>query len=131
MNKVMLIGNLAADPELRQTAGGTLNTEIRLGVNRRGRDAGCDFVTVVCWQTTAETVCKYLHKGDKIAVAGRLQTRSYTARDNTKRYVTEVVADEVEFLPRRTAASEAASESADAGNVDAGFVQVQDDDLPF
>ena len=124
MNKVMLIGNLAADPELRQTVSGTYNTEIRLGVNRRGRDAGCDFVTVVCWPTTAETVCKYLHKGDKIAVAGRLQTRSYTAKDGGKRYVTEVVADEVEFLPRRTA-------GADAGNADAGFVQVQDDDLPF
>ena len=124
MNKVMLIGNLAADPELRQTVNGTLNTEIRLGVNRRGRDAGCDFVTVVCWQTTAETVCKYLHKGDKIAVAGRLQTRSYTARDNTKRYVTEVVADEVEFLPRRAAGAETAPESD-------GFVQVQDDGLPF
>ncbi len=126
MNKVMLIGNLAADPELRQTVNGKYNTEVRLGVNRRGRDTGCDFVTVVCWQTTAETVCKYLHKGDKIAVAGRLQTRSYTAKDGGKRYVTEVVADEVEFLPRRTAGA-----GADAGNADAGFVPVQDDDLPF
>lgn len=88
-------------------------------------------MTVVCWQTTAETVCKYLHKGDKIAVAGRLQTRSYVAKDGGKRYVTEVVADEVEFLPRRAAGAEAAPESADAGNADAGFVQVQDDGLPF
>ena len=131
MNKVMLIGNLAADPELRQTASGKYTTEIRLGVNRRGRDAGCDWLSVVCWQTTAETVCKYLHKGDKIAVSGRLQSRSYEAKDGGKRYVTEVVADEVEFLPRRAADAEAASESADARNADAGFVQVQDDDLPF
>lgn len=124
MNKVMLIGNLAADPELRQTASGTLTTEVRLGVNRRGKDAGCDFVSVVCWQATAEMVCKYLHKGDKVAVAGRLQTRSYVAKDGGKRYVTEVVADEVEFLPRRAT-------GAEAGNADAGFVQVQDDGLPF
>ena len=69
-------------------------------------------------------VCKYLHKGDKVAVAGRLQTRSYTAKDGGKRYVTEVVADEVEFLPRRSAGADMAPESE-------GFVQVQDDDLPF
>lgn len=124
MNKVMLIGNLAADPELKQTASGKYTTEIRLGVNRRGRDAGCDWLSVVCWQTTAETVCKYLHKGDKIAVSGRLQSRSYEARDGGKRYVTEVVADEVEFLPRRSAGAETAPESD-------SFVQVQDDELPF
>ena len=124
MNKVMLIGNLAADPELKQTASGKYTTEIRLGVNRRGRDAGCDWLSVVCWQTTAETVCKYLHKGDKIAVSGRLQSRSYEAKDGGKRYVTEVVADEVEFLPRRAAGTETAHDSE-------GFVQVQDDDLPF
>lgn len=69
-----------------------------------------------------------MHKGDKVAVAGRLQTRSYVAKDGGKRYVTEVVADEVEFLPRRAAAE---GGGADAGNADAGFVQVQDDDLPF
>lgn len=124
MNKVMLIGNLAADPELKQTASGKYTTEIRLGVNRRGRDAGCDWLTVVCWQTTAETVCKYLHKGDKIAVSGRLQSRSYEAKDGGKRYVTEVVADEVEFLPRR---------SGGGGDRSAGddFTPVEDDDLPF
>ena len=124
MNKVMLIGNLAADPELRQTASGTLTTEVRLGVNRRGKDAGCDFVTVVCWQTTAEVVCKYLHKGDKVAVAGRLQTRSYVANDGGKRYVTEVVADEVEFMPRRSGGGGDSSSGDD-------FTPVHDDDLPF
>lgn len=126
MNKVMLIGNLAADPELRHTASGKYTTEIRLGVNRRGRDAGCDWLSVVCWQTTAETVCKYLHKGDKIAVSGRLQSRSYEAKDGGKRYVTEVVADEIEFLPRRS--------GGDGGGDRSGgddFTPVQDDDLPF
>ena len=129
MNKVMLIGNLAADPELKQTASGKYTTEIRLGVNRRGRDAGCDWLTVVCWQTTAETVCKYLHKGDKIAVSGRLQSRSYEARDGGKRYVTEVVADEVEFLPRRSDGSRSDGDRS-GGGLDS-FVQVDDDDLPF
>lgn len=124
MNKVMLIGNLAADPELRQTASGKYTTEIRLGVNRRGRDAGCDWLSVVCWQTTAETVCKYLHKGDKIAVSGRLQSRSYEAKDGGKRYVTEVVADEVEFLPRRSGGGGDRSGGDD-------FTPVDDDDLPF
>ena len=126
MNKVMLIGNLAADPELKQTASGTLTTEIRIGVNRRGKDAGCDFVSVVCWQATAEGGCKYLHKGDKVAVAGRLQTRSYVAKDGGKRYVTEVVADEVEFLPRRSGGNGGGDRS---GGDD--FTPVHDDDLPF
>ena len=126
MNKVMLIGNLAADPELKQTASGKYTTEIRLGVNRRGRDAGCDWLSVVCWQTTAETVCKYLHKGDKIAVSGRLQSRSYEAKDGGKRYVTEVVADEVEFLPRRSGGGGGGDSS---GGDD--FTPVQDDELPF
>ena len=124
MNKVMLIGNLAADPELKQTASGKYTTEIRLGVNRRGRDAGCDWLSVVCWQTTAETVCKYLHKGDKIAVSGRLQSRSYEAKDGGKRYVTEVVADEVEFLPRRSGGGGEHSGGDD-------FTPVDDDELPF
>ena len=130
MNKVMLIGNLAADPELRQTASGTLTTEVRLGVNRRGKDAGCDFVSVVCWQATAEVVCKYLHKGDKIAVAGRLQTRSYVAKDGGKRYVTEIVADDVEFLTPRGSAGENVQESQPT-DISNGFTEVQDDDLPF
>ena len=107
MNQLTIIGNLTRDPEMRQTVAGKPVCTFTLAVNRRGRDAGCDFVSVVCWQTTAETVCKYLHKGDKIAVAGRLQTRSYTAKDGGKRYVTEVVADEVEFLPRRAAGADA------------------------
>lgn len=127
MNKVMLIGNLAAEPELKQTASGKYTTEIRLGVNRRGRDAGCDWLTVVCWQTTAETVCKYLHKGEKIAVSGRLQSRTYEAKDGGKRYVTEVVADEVEFLPRRSGGDRSDGDGATGEN----FTPVDDDELPF
>ena len=103
MNKVILIGNLANDPELRTTASGISQCTFRLAVQRRytNQQTGLretDFITVVCWRGTADTAAKFLHKGNKCGVEGSLQTRSYTANDGTKRYVTEVVADELEFL---------------------------------
>ena len=102
MNKAILIGNLANDPESRTTQSGIAQCTFRLAVQRRFANAQgvreADFLTIVCWRQTAELCARYLSKGRKVAVEGSIQTRSYDAQDGTKRYVTEIVADNVEFL---------------------------------
>lgn len=101
MNKVILIGNLAAEPESRTTPSGIAQCTLRLAVQRRiaNKDGKheTDFFNVICWRQTAEFAARFLAKGRKIAVEGSLQTRSYDAHDGSKRYVTEVIADQVEF----------------------------------
>lgn len=102
MNKVILIGRLTKDPELKYTPGsGTAVTTLTLAVDRRmSRDGQreADFIPVVIWGKQAESTAQYVNKGKLIGVAGRIQTRSYDAKDGTKRYVTEVVAEEVQFI---------------------------------
>lgn len=102
MNKVTLIGRLTKDPELRYTPGaGTAVTTITLAVDRRMTKDGqkeADFIPVVIWGKQAESTAQYITKGKLIGVAGRIQTRSYDAKDGSKRYVTEVVAEEVQFI---------------------------------
>ena len=126
MNKVILIGNLASDVESRTTSSGVANCTFRLAVQRRFTNANgvreADFLPVVCWRQTAELCSKYLMKGSKVAIEGSIQTRSYDAQDGTKRYVTEIIADGVEFLTRREDQAQTAQ---------TGFVEVEDDSLPF
>ena len=102
MNKVVLIGRLTKDPELKFTAGtGTAVATFTLAVDRRFKKEGqpsADFLPVVVWGKTAENTANYMSKGRLISVAGRIETRSYEAKDGGRRYVTEVVADEVSFL---------------------------------
>ena len=102
MNKAILIGNLANDPESRTTASGVSVCQFRLAVQRRfANQQGvreADFIPIVTWRQTAELCARYLSKGRKVAVEGVIQVRSYDAHDGSKRYVTEVVADNVEFL---------------------------------
>ena len=104
MNKVVLIGRLTKDPELRFTPGtGMAVTTVTLAVDRfnastKQREA--DFISVVIWGKQAESTANYMSKGSQMAISGRIQTRSYDAKDGTKRYVTEVVAQEVSFLSR-------------------------------
>lgn len=142
MNKAILIGNLASDPESRTTSGGIAHCTFRLAVQRRFANASgqreADFLPIVCWRQTAELCSKYLLKGRKVAVEGTIQTRSYDAQDGTKRYVTEIVADSVEFLSSREE-----SRSAEPNHITqsvmnqaketfgAEFTAVEDDDLPF
>ena len=107
MNKVILIGRLARDPELRTTAGNVSVATFTIAVNRpytpqNGGDAGADFISCVVWRRQAENLAKYCHKGSQIAVEGRIQTRNYTAQDGTKRYVTEVLVDNLTFLGSRS-----------------------------
>jgi single-strand DNA-binding protein len=107
MNKVVLVGRLTKDPELRFTPGtGKAVATFTLAVNRRFKSPGqpeADFISVVVWGKTAENTANYVGKGKLLGVSGTIQTRSYDAKDGTKRYVTEVVADEVQFLEPRNA----------------------------
>ena len=142
MNKAILIGNLANDPESRTTSSGIAQCTFRLAVQRRFANAQgvreADFLTIVCWRQTAELCARYLSKGRKVAVEGSIQTRTYDAQDGTKRYVTEIVAESVEFLGSRDEGSRgdyapAAPVSAprQAAPAAGGFTEVDDDELPF
>ena len=110
MNKVMLIGNLAKDPELITTNNGVSLCKFTLAVQRRfsGNDGEreADFLPIIVWRGQAENCYKYLKKGSKAAIFGSVQTRSYEATDGSRRYMTEIIADEVEFLASRGAGSD-------------------------
>ena len=103
-NKVILMGRLTSDPELKQSQNGTSVTSFTLAVDRRyGQDKQTDFITIVAWKNTAEFICKYFGKGTAMLVCGELQTRSWTDKDGNKRYATEVVASEVSFCESKKA----------------------------
>ena len=136
MNKVILIGNLASDVESRTTSSGIANCTFRLAVQRRFSNAQgvreADFLPIVCWRQTAELATKYLSKGRKVAIEGSIQTRSYDANDGTKRYVTEIIADSVEFLSSNGESNFNASTDGKQATDNNGFTEVEDDDsLPF
>ena len=115
MNKVILVGRLAQDPEVRYTQSGKAVASFTLAVNRFGGGQGqnnADFIPVVAWEKLAETCGNNLTKGQRVLVEGRLQIRSYEANDGQKRRIAEVVAQTIEFLERKQASS------SDAGNID-------------
>lgn len=105
MNKVFLIGRLTRDPELRYTSNNTATATFSIAVNRnytnQNGEREADFINIVVWRKQAENAKNYLTKGSQIAVDGRIQTRSYDGQDGQKRYVTEVVADNIQFLDSR------------------------------
>lgn len=101
MNNVVLVGRLTRDPELRTTPNGIATCQISLAVNGLPNQNGertTDFINVQVWRRQAENVSKYCTKGSQVGVVGRIHTRSYDANDGSKRYVTEVVADNITFL---------------------------------
>lgn len=102
MNKVILLGRLVKDPELVTTTNGVSNCKFTLAVTRKYKnqngESETDFLNCVCWRTLAENVNKFMKKGSQVIVVGSVQTRTYDAQDGTKRYVTEIMADEVEFV---------------------------------
>ena len=101
MNKVFLIGRLSRDPELRHTTNGTAVCQINVAISRpvaQGREPETDFINVTVWNKPAENVARYLSKGRQVAIEGRIQTRSYDNNEGKKTYVTEVIANNVEFL---------------------------------
>lgn len=102
INKVTLIGRLTKEPDVKHLANDTCVASFTLAVDRtfknKDGEKEADFIPIVVWRKTAELCEKYLSKGSLAAVVGRIQTRNYDAADGTKRYITEVVADEVQFL---------------------------------
>jgi single-strand DNA-binding protein len=141
MNKVVIIGRLTKDPDLRYTPGnGTAVTSITLAVdkyNTATKEKEADFIPVVIWGKQAESTANYMAKGRLMAISGRIQTRSYDAKDGTKRYVTEVVANEVQFLDKGNGAQNGGqgNSSQPMNNQDSyGFedmTPIDDGDIPF
>ena len=120
-NKVILIGNMAADPERKQTNSGTSVCSFRIAVNRRFAKADqgqqtVDFFDIVAWRQTAEFVCRYFKKGNPILVCGQLQTRSWTDNQGQKRNTVEVVADEATFVASAAQTAAASSSHESQGN---------------
>lgn len=148
MNKVVLIGRLTKDPELRFTPGsGAAVTTLTLAVDKYNTKTGqkeADFVPVVVWGKQAESTANYMSKGSQMAISGRIQTRSYDAKDGTKRYVTEVVATEVQFLSKGNASGNAGTSFGNSNeysmpindafsgeNFEEDITPVDDGDMPF
>lgn len=142
MNKVVLIGRLTKDPELRFTAGsGIAVATFTLAVDRnfvgQSGQREADFINIRCWRKLAELVANNLSKGRLVAVSGSIQTGKYTAQDGTTKYTTEVVADEVKFLDRGNKEGASPFREPSAGGqgqhgADADFFPVEgDDDIPF
>ncbi len=142
MNRIVVIGNLTRDPELRTLPSGVSVCNFSVAVNRRFvnqqgvREA--DFFPVVAWRQQAENCAKFLKKGSSVAVSGELHTRNYEAQDGSKRFVIEIQSDEVQFLSRSndgggggsfggTSPSGASPQISDGG----GFESADDDELPF
>jgi single-strand DNA-binding protein len=129
-NHVTIIGNLCNEPEFATTQSGISRVNFRVGVQRRFKDKQtgqkqADFISVVAWRNTADFVRQYMHKGDLVVVDGEIQTRSYDAQDGSKRYVTEINAEDVRRPIQRAAAQS-------GGGSDEGFVEVEDTgELPF
>lgn len=127
MNKVVLMGRLTKEPEMRATQSNTAVCSFSLAVNRRFKQEGqpdADFINVTAWAKTAEFVDKYFTKGQQVAVIGRIQTRNYDDKDGKKVYVTEVVAEEVYFADSKKEQSNVTTSE--------GFMAVEGDSgLPF
>ena len=140
MNKVILTGNLTRDPELTTTNNGVSLCRFSVAVQRRftnqegERDA--DFIPIIVWRGQAESCYKYLKKGSRVGIVGTIQTRSYDGQDGTRKYVTEVVADEVEFINTARAGEgedgeKAKPQPAEKADVVNKFEPIDDDNLPF
>ena len=134
MNKVILIGNLTKDPELSETPSGVAVCKFSLAVSRDYTNAegnrDTDFFNITVWRGRAENCGKYLKKGNKVAIVGSLQTRSYEDKDGIMRYVTDIVASEVEFLTPKSSGNnevKGVSEKGERAQLEA----IDDNQLPF
>ena len=129
MNNVSLVGRLTRDPEIKTTNSGSTYARFSIAVDRRGKDAGTDFINIVAFGKTSEFIERYFRKGQRIGINGRIQTGNYEGKDGKKVYTFDVIAENVEFVE-----SKSASASATPANAD-GFVNipdgVEDLGLPF
>lgn len=120
MNNVSLVGRLTRDPEIKATNSGSSYARFSVAVDRRGKDAGTDFINIVAFGKTSEFIERYFRKGQRIGINGRIQTGSYEGKDGKKVYTFDVIAENVEFVE-----SKSASASATPANAD-GFVNIPD-----
>lgn len=130
LNKIILIGRLTREPDLRYTASGLAVAKFTLAVDRRvfkDREKETDFIDIVTWQKLAETCANYLGKGRLVAVDGRLQIRSYEDNQGLRRKVAEVVAENVRFLDRAKEGQASSGDSLPFGNE----VEFNEEDIPF
>lgn len=138
INKTILAGNLTSDPELMQTTAGVPVLRFRLAVNRKyqkeGEGDGVDFHSCVAWRGKAEFLSKYACKGDLVYVEGELQNRSYTDKQGQKKYITEIIADDVKLMPKLKSDEAPTDRTFIPGTTavaSPNFEDAQDDDLPF
>ena len=155
MNKVFLIGRLVRDPELRYTGSNIPVATFSLAVNRnftnQAGEREADFINIVVWRKQAENVKNYMKQGSQVAIDGRIQTGSYDDQDGKKRYITEVVADNVQFLDTKGSRDDRPSNTMDPNPYDfpqevdvktsdvnddpfkdfGEEIKIEDDDLPF
>ena len=136
MNKTFLMGNLVRDPDFSTTSNGISNCKFSIAVPRRFKnekgESEVDFLNIVTWRGLADNCSKFLHKGNKVLVVGSLQTRTYDAKDGTKRYVFEVLANNVEFLDNKTTTEPVKTEASQKQEIMQGFTPIEDEgSLPF
>ena len=150
INRVILIGRMTKEPVLRKTQSGASITSFTVACDRRVKAEGqptADFINCVCWNKVADNTAQYMHKGSLVGVEGRIQTRSYDDQSGRRVYVTEVVADAVQFLEPKGTNSATNTPSYDAGNqgyqpdnaspsyssdfASSDTLDIASDDLPF
>mgnify|MGYP000991265883 FL=1 len=133
MNHFVGIGRLTRDPNVKYAQSGKACAKFTLAVDRRKSTDGnqqADFIQCVAWEKTAEVISQYCTKGKKIAVEGRIQTRSYDAKDGAKRYVTEVVVNNMEFCDSKGSGTSSTAPPEQQGMFE-GSRAVADSDIPF
>lgn len=132
LNRIVLIGRLTKDPELRYTAAGIAVGEFTLAVDRqvsKGEDRQADFIPIIVWRQLAETCANYLKRGRLAAVEGRMQVRNYE-KEGRRVYVTEVIADNVRFLESAGKENSSQQPTSNLGGTENDII-IDDDDLPF
>ena len=131
MNKWVGVGRVAKDVELRTTTSGKSVATFTLAVNREFKNAegkyDADFITCVAFEQRAETISKFVHKGDKFCVSGRIQTRTYDKQDGSKAYVTEVIVDGFDFIESKKDKPVSSNINIEVDD----FEEIDDEDLPF
>ncbi len=144
LNRVVIVGRLTKDPDLRYTPNGVAVANFTVAVNRPFKQDGkqeADFINCVVWRAPAENLAKYMSKGNQVGVDGRVQTRTFDGQDGKTVYVTEIVADSVQFLESKKSndtapSNQQSSKASESGNEDpfksnGEPIDITDDDLPF
>lgn len=134
MNKVILIGRLVSDPELKYTPNGKTVCNVTIACDKYNKEDGAEFVDCVVWNKAAENLAQYMSKGRQVAIEGSLQKRSYEDKNGNKRYVTEVVASRVEFVGYKHdggQSQQAQPAPAQQGSQYGEPISFSDEDLPF